>query len=74
MVLFPHHPLPFESFPVYEGIKTTGDPTPHWHIRFESFPVYEGIKTALPSPQEGLSRRLKVSLFTKGLRPVLLTG
>ena len=36
----------FESFPVYEGIKTLQTGEDEGIIEFESFPVYEGIKTA----------------------------
>ena len=37
----------FESFPVYEGIKTAEDKEIRDVSLFESFPVYEGIKTSL---------------------------
>ena len=61
--------LLFESFPVYEGIKTQLLQLLGYSLLpFESFPVYEGIKTVLlMHPLQLL--RLKVSLFTKGLRP-----
>ena len=39
------------------------------YIRFESFPVYEGIKTPCLASCTNSALCLKVSLFTKGLRP-----
>ena len=57
----------FQTFPVYEGIKTAVGIFPMTCWEFQTFPVYEGIKTASRVALL-LIPCSKLSLFMKGLR------